>query len=267
MGSIFLGLWEHGAEAWYKLHDWHRSEGLSAAGLAAATKRRRMQQVLRGHEPQKAAAGQASSAHRVIPGLLKALYASESSGSLDSVHRDSGRNWYIHRCYETSIVYLVPALRAKDEYDVRSLVGKMRGHKTESPYKHALSEGLLIVQDERPGRVQVKRGGVWEPATEPEVFAYYDFLLRYPQPSHSYHSEKRAREFDEELSKSGATEILKSNLHLLWTTFPSAYVSDQNEAPALTMSRNGTYIFTGSFYDPIRKKPDRISDWAWRLPR
>jgi hypothetical protein len=115
--------------------------------------------------------------------------------------------------------------------------------------------------------VRVKRGGAWEPATEPEVFAYYDFLLRYPQRSHSYHSEKRAREFDEELSKSGATEILKSNLHLLWTTFPSAYVSDQNEAPALTMSRNGTYIFTGSFYDPIRKKPDRISDVAWRLPR
>jgi hypothetical protein len=203
----------------------------------------------------------------VIPGLLDALYASESSGTKDSVHRDAERNWYIHRCDTTSLVYLVPALRAKDQDDVRSLVGKMRGHKTESPYKHALGEGLLIVQDERPGCVRVKRRGAWEPATEPEVFAYYDFLLRYPQSSHSYPSEKRAREFDEGLSKSGATEILRSNLHSLWTTFPSAYVSDQNEAPALAMSRNGTYIFTGSFYDPIRKKPDLISDWAWRLPR
>ncbi len=70
LGSIFLGLWEHGTEAWYKL----RAEGISAAGLAPATKRRRMQQVLRGHEPQKAAAGQASyvgSAHRVIRGLAR----------------------------------------------------------------------------------------------------------------------------------------------------------------------------------------------------
>jgi hypothetical protein len=115
--------------------------------------------------------------------------------------------------------------------------------------------------------VQVERGGAWEPATKPETFAYYDFLTRYPLFSQDYQSEKGARELYEKLSKLGAnSEVLKRNLQWFWTTFPSAYVSEQNEASKLlTMSRNGNHIFTSNHDDP-GEKLDRISDVAWRLP-
>jgi hypothetical protein len=182
--NIAVGLWEHGAEAWYTLQDLHRAE---------AKKRSRMKQVLRDHRPQKAAASHTSSAHRALPGLLDALYTSESSGTRDSVHWDAQRNWYIHRGDPTGIVYLVPVLLAKDEGDVRALTGIMRGHTAQYPYKYALSEGLLIVQDQRPGCVRVKRSGSWEPATEHETFSYYDFLLRYPGDVCYYHFEKNAQ--------------------------------------------------------------------------
>ena len=51
--DIVVGLWENGAEAWYKLpvlHDLHYAAAYPER-LAAATKRNRLQQALRGHGP------------------------------------------------------------------------------------------------------------------------------------------------------------------------------------------------------------------------
>ena len=258
-GDIVVGRVEDGAEVWSTLQNLSAVLGYSER-REAATKKRRINEALRGH-------GDVSSRKRsACPSdMLDKLYASESSGIMGSVHSDTEGLWHIHRSESTGIVYLVPDTRLAAGADgVRDLVAHYMD--PGSAYKDALSEGLLIVQDQRPGSVQVKRGGAWEPATKFETFAYYDFLLRYPQFSHSYHSEKRARELDEELSKLSGSEVLKSNLQWLWTTFPSAYASEQNEAPRLSMSRNGTYIFAGNADDPVRKHPARISDVAWRLP-
>ena len=253
LGDIVVGRWEDGAEAWTALY-------------SERTKRSRMQQVFRGRGTTKGPKGPA--VHRAIPDMLEKLYASERRGITGSVHSDEAGHWYIHRCYTTGIVYLVPAAaaaaaaemtRTSIECGVRSTV--KRAAREPFSYASALEEGLLIVQDQSTGRMRVQRGGAWEPATKLETFAYYDFLLRYPENSHCYQSEK-----DEELSKLTGSEVLKSNLQWLWTTFPSAYVSDQNEAPKLTMSRNGTYIFASNEDDPVEKNPARISDVAWRLP-
>ncbi len=260
LGDIVVGRWEDGAEVWTTLY---------SERLAAATRRSRMQQVLRGHgdtgiRKAKATTESAGSMYREIPAMLYKLYASESSGTKDSVHRDTSGSWYIHRCDTTSIVYLVPALLATDEAGVRDLMGLMRSHTSESPYKYALRVGLLIVQDKRPGRVRVKRAGFWEHATKLETFAYYDFLLRYPAPSHNYHFEKKARELDDALSRSRAPEVLKTNAKSLWTTVPSAYLTGRNEDLEITIARVGADIFVGNRAAPVSKMPDPISDWAWR---
>jgi hypothetical protein len=238
LGNVDVGMWEHGAEAWYTLQDLYRYEG-----LAAETKRRRMQQVLRGHGPRPlAAAGPASYVYRVLPGLLDALYTSESSGSLGKVHCDAERNWYIHRARTTLIVYLVPAPFVMDKDDVSGIVEIMGNSRTGNPYTSALSEGLLIVQDRRPGCVRVKRGGLWEPATRVETFAYYDFLLRYPSTARHYHLERGAP------AHTVASEP-----------------SEQSDHAYLTFTRNDVGIFvciTGDDSGGIT--PDQISDVAWR---
>jgi hypothetical protein len=235
LGNVGVGMWEHGAEAWYTLQDLHRYEG-----RAAATKRSRMHQVLHGHGPRpRAAAGPASYVYRVLPGLLDELYASESSGSRDKVHWDAERNWYIHRDRRTLIVYLVPAVLARDEGDVSDLVSIMGNNLTGNPYTEALSEGLLIVQDRRPGCVQVKRGGAWEPATRVETFAYYDFLLRYPSTPRFYHLERGAP------AHTVASEP-----------------SEPNDHDYLTFTRNDVGIFVRIAGDG--SGGDQISDVAWR---
>ena len=62
-------------------------------------------------------------------------------------------------------------------------------------YDSMLKEGTLIVQDRRYNSVKVKRNGAeWEPATELETFAYFDFVLRSHTFSHRYLSEKKASE-------------------------------------------------------------------------
>jgi hypothetical protein len=227
-------MWMHGAEAWYTLQD--------LRGVVASTKRRRMKQVLRGHGPHRAAAGPASYVYRVLPGLLDALYASESSGSRAKVHGDAEGNWYINRDQTTFIVYLVSALLTRDKEDVSYLVEIMGNNLTGNPYTDALSEGLLIVQDRRPGCVRVKRGGLWEPATRVETLAYYDFLLRYPSTTRHYHLERGAP------AHTVASEP-----------------SEQNDHAYLTFTRNAVGIFvciTGDDSGGIT--PDQISDVAWR---
>ena len=250
VGHIVVGRWEDGEEVW--------------------TAARRAQQVPHGHGATKAdpkgpkgTAEPMGSLYRVLPGMLDKLYASESSGTKDSVHWDAERNWYIHRDSETSIVYLVPARLAKDEDGVRKLVRDitMRGPTVEFPYKYALSEGLLIVQDKRPGCVQVKRNGSWVPATEIETFAYYDLLRRYPAHVHNYKSEKRASEYRDEMLHVKVHEgVIKSFMDSV-TQVP-AHMNPSDDL-ALTVKREQLIYYIGNFGAP-RKSMSQISDWAWR---
>ncbi len=170
-------------------------------------------------------------------------------------------------------MYLVPALLTTGaantagtsiEDGVRSKVEEAVRHPL--AYTSTLQEGLLIVQDGRPGHVQVKRNGAWEHAAKLETFAYYDFLLRYPAPSRNYHFEKKARELDDALSRSSAPEVLKTNAKSLWTTVPSAYLTGRNGDLEITITRVGADIFVGNRAALVSKMPDPISDWAWRLP-
>ena len=257
VGDIVVGRWEDGAEVWTALY-------------SERTKRSRMQQALRGHDGTTRGPN-GPAVHREIPGMLEKLYASERRGITNRVHSDEAGHWYIHRCYTTGIVYLVPALLAAKmaitsiEDGVRSTVEMAARH----PFSYAssLEEGLLIVQDQSTGCVRVQRGGAWEPATKIETFAYYDFLLRYPSSLRNYHSEKKARELDDELSKSHNPEVLKSYVKSTWATVPPAYTTtEQNEDLEITITREGAAIFASNRADPQKKKPDRISDVAWRLP-
>jgi hypothetical protein len=256
LGDIAVGRWEDGKEVWTTLY---------SERLAAATKRKRMQQVLRGHGATKAdrkghkgTAEPPGSLHRVLPGMLDSLYASESSGTKDSVHRDTSGSWYIHRDRATSLVYLVPVTLAGDQDGAKFVVSTMR--QTEPSYPYALSEGLLIVQDKRPGRVQVKRNGVWEPATSIETFAYYDFLLRYPELFGDYRSEKKASGIlasDEPIDSQYTAESI-------WTTIPLEYLTNKNKNPRITLERDldrGIYYISNFGPESIAYQ---ISDWAWR---
>jgi hypothetical protein len=256
MGDIVVGRWEDGKEVWTTLY---------SERLAAATKRKRMQQVLRGHGATKAdpkghkgTAEPIGPLHRVLPGLLDALYSSESSGTKDSVHRDPDGNWYIHRDRETALVYLVPATLAGDKDGAKFLVSTMR--QIERSYPYALSEGLLIVHDKRLGCVQVKRNGVWEPATRIETFVYYDFLLRYPELFRDYRSGKKASEIlavDEPIDSPSTVESI-------WTTIPLEYHTNKNENLRLTLERDprrGIYYISN--FGP-GSTMYQISDVAWR---
>ena len=216
--NIVVGLWEHEAAAWYTLHDLLYSET------------RKSSRIQRDPMHRQAAAGPASDVYRVIPGMLDKLYASESSGTRDSVQSDADGNWYIHRDRGTSLVYLVPAPLAGNEQGARDLVSKWGCNLVEPSYTYGLSKGLVIVQDQRRGCVRVKRTGSWGPATELETFAYYDFLLRYPAHFRNYgpHS----------FSAAGGAE--------------------------LAFTRDDVGIFVSSGGGSGRKMPDQISDWAWR---
>ena len=258
-GDIVVGRWEDGAEAWTALY--------------SETRRSRMQDVLRGHgttKRRRSPTGPIDSLYQVIPSMLERLYTSERRGITDSVHGDPTVQWYIHRCGTTGIVYLVPApLEAGGsgtsiQAGVRSTVE--RAARDPFAYTSTLQEGLLIVQDQSPGCVRVQRGGAWEHATKFETFAYYDFLLRYPSSFRNYHFEKKARELDDALSKSRGPGVLKTQVKSLWTTVPSAYTTEQNEDLEITITRVGYDIFTGNRAAPASKKPDQISDVAWRLP-
>jgi hypothetical protein len=258
-GHIVVGLWEGGEEAWYKLRDLRYPERAAVS--------RRMQQVFHGHGDkgrsltEAAPAAFVGSAHRELPDLLDKLYASESSGTKDSVHRDTSGSWYIHRCDTTSIVYLVPALLATDEAGVRDLMGLMRSHTSESPYKYALSVGLLIVQDKRPGCVRVKRAGFWVPATEIETFAYYDFLLRYPRHFHNYQSENREIKRATEMTSGNVREAIRKSITDSWETVP-AHMNASADL-ALTVNRKLGIYYIGNF-DDFGRNMSQISDWAWR---
>jgi hypothetical protein len=235
MGDIVVGRWEAGKEVWTALY-------------SERTKRKRMQQVFHGHGATKAdpkghkgTAEPMGSLYRVLPGLLDALYASESSGDRDSVHCDKAEYWYIHRDSGTSLVYLVPAPLAGNKDGARDLVFTIGCNLAEPSYTYGLSEGLLIVQDKRPGRVQVKRGGLWGPATRLETFAYYDFLLRYPSTPH-YYLEQRAP------AHTATSEQFEQNGHVY-----------------LTLTRNDVGIFVSLVGDDlVRITPHQISDVAWR---
>jgi len=247
LGNIGIGLWENGAEAWYTLQNQHYSEGPTAAKM-----RKRMQQVLRGHGPLKAQAGSARHLRRALPVLLDALYASEASGAQDSVHRDALGRWYIHREGATGIVYLVNTLVAKNEDHVRDLVGMLR-NTTGVPYTYALSNGLIIVQDQRPGCVRVKRAGHWEPATESETFVYYDFLLEYPHHDLTFNFQKTHAD-------RGPTS--RMSIRPLWATVPSAPPTEQN----LKFTRDRGAILVSYPDDSGGIRPHQISDVAWRRP-
>jgi hypothetical protein len=256
-GHIVVGSWEGGEEAWYKLRDLPYPERTAVS--------RRMQQVFHGHGDKgrslTEAAAFVGSAHRELPDLLDKLYESEISGTKDSVRGYTGGTWYIHRCDTTSIVYLVPALLAKDEDGVRSLVRKMRGPSVASYYRYVLSEGLLIVQDKRPGCVRVKRNGVWEAATEIETFAYYDFLLRYPAHVHNYQSEKKASESRAEMLRGKVHEDVLKQFTDSVTQVP-AHMNASDDL-WLTVKRDWLSYYIGNF-DAPRSSMSQISDWAWR---
>jgi hypothetical protein len=258
VGDIVVGRLEDGEEVWTALY-------------SERTKMSRMQQVHRGHgdtgiRKAKATTESAGSMYRVIPGMLDKLYASEASGTEESVHRDTTGDWYIHRCATTGRVYLIPALHAEDEDDVRRLV---RGLLSNSPlYKYAMRmyDGLLVVFDLRPGCVRVKRtDGAWRAATEIETFAYYDFLLE-PANARFYHFGKKARELDDELRKSSEHEAAKLFWRSAWTTVPREYAAaNEDEDLQITMRRNRGRIYIGN-YDDFYKNMSQISDVAWRLP-
>ena len=256
MGDIVVGRWEAGKEVWTALY-------------SERTKRKRMQHVFHGHGATKAdpkghkgTAEPMGALYRVLPGMLDKLYESESSGDRQSVHSDKAEHWYIHRDGGTSLVYLVPARFAGNKDGARALVDIMGCNLAEPSYTSGLSEGLLIVQDKRPGRVQVKRGGLWGPATRVETFAYYDFLLRYSELFRDYQSEKNASEIlasDEPIDSPYTVESIS-------TTIPHEYLTNKNENLRLTVERDidrrAYYI---GYFGP-ESAMSQISDLAWRAP-
>ena len=137
----------------------------------------------------------------------------------------------------------------------------MRSHTSESPYKYALSVGLLIVQDKRPGCVRVKRAGFWVPATEIETFAYYDFLLRYPRHFHNYQSENREIKRATEMTSGNVREAIRKSITDSWETVP-AHMNASADL-ALTVNRKLGIYYIGNF-DDFGRNMSQISDWAWR---
>ena len=256
--DIVVGRVEDGAEVWSTLRD------LYSERRAAATKKRRVHEEL--HVQGGASSGKPLYAgpvgpvgydYRKLPGMLDNLYASERSGLTGRVHSDAEGLWYIHRCESTGIVYLVPGRLATDAEGVMDLVKRVtRGNYiVMSSYTIALDVGMLIVQDQRPGRVQVERGGVWYPATEIETFAYYDFLLRYPKKAHNYVGEKVH-----------VPEVLLSN----YTPIPARLQDEENGNLDMALTRNRGCIYVGNNrgFESSTKSTIRsqISDVAYPLP-
>ena len=112
--------------------------------------------------------------------------------------------------------------------------------------------------------MQVKRAGVWDPATEIETFAYYDFLVRYPLSFRNYHSEKRALKYDEELSDWLPSS--KAAWKSTWTTIPREYTTaEENEDVQFQITRdasNQRSIYVANVLDNHNNR--QISDVAWR---
>jgi hypothetical protein len=261
VGDIVVGRWEGG---------WEDGKEVWTALFSERAKRKRMQQVLHGHggtmrkRSVGAPAAFVGSLYRVLPGMLDKLYASESSGTKDSVHSYTGGTWYIARCTKTGFVCLVPARLATDAGHARLIVDDLGREIILTDYTLFLKKGLLIVQDQRRGCVRVKRNGVWEHATKIETFTYYDFLLRYPAHFHNYSFEKEARRLDEDLRKSRWVEGLKRHWKSTWTTIPQEYAASEGEDLKLTIKRDQGGISIGHYDDFGKKMPDPISDWAWR---
>jgi hypothetical protein len=256
-GDIRVGLWEDGGEVWYTLHGLFVKRHQLGGGAM--------------QRPGKPPDGLLLE----LPQMLDRLYESEL-GATVGVHGDTAGRWYIHRCVKTGIVCLVPFDLARDEdgVSVRSIVkilDKKLHHKlvTTRSYTSSLQEGLLIVQDQRRGCVQVKRDGGagkrkgrWEAATELETFAYYDFLLRHPWTVHHYHSEKKAREQRELFEHSD--RILKQ-FEARWTTVPSVYYTKQSEDLRLTIRRDiSDGVIRIGEGDDIKHTKSEISDVAYR---
>ena len=268
--DIVVGRWEDGAEVWSTLQ--HLTY---PARMAAATKKRRVHEALHGQggassrKPLYAGpvgpAGPAGYDYRELPDMLDEMYASESSGIMGSVHPDPRGLWHLHRCELTGIVYLVPGRLATDAHGVRDLVEGVARYQAAAPaYTGALEDGLLIVQDQRPARVQVKRYGVWEPATEIETFAYYDFLVRYPARVHNYVGEKAASEMHASLV--GEQNNFREWLLSVSTPIP-AHLQDEENGNldiAIKRDRSGIYVGNNGGFGSNRRQ---ISDVAWRLPR
>ena len=259
--DIVVGRWEDGAEVWSTLQ--HLTY---LARMAAATKKRRVHEALHGQGGASSRkplyAGPAGYDYRELPGMLDKMYASESRGIMGSVHADLRGLWHLHRAGSAGIIYLVPATRlATDANGVSDLVKRVLGRMTMgSAYTIAFEFGLLIVQDQRRGCVQVKRNGVWEPSTEPQTFAYYDFLLRHPSSSREYHSEEKARKPDDK--QSSLTEPLKAQ----WTMIPREYTTaKENGDLSLAIRRNQGLIYVGNIHD-FDKSKIQISDVAYRRP-
>ena len=203
--------------------------------------------------------------------MLDKMYASESSGIMGSVHPDPRGLWHLHRCESTGIVYLVPGRLATDAHGVRDLVEGVARYQAAAPaYKGALEDGLLIVQDQRRGRVQVKRDGVWEPATEIETFAYYDFLVRYPARVHNYVGEKVVSEMHASLvlvstiiSASGFFRY-RRRFQLTYKTRRTGILTSRSSAIEAVSYVSNNGVGNNDGFGSNRRQ---ISDVAWRLPR
>jgi hypothetical protein len=246
-GDIRVGLWEDGGEVWYTLH----GKLVKRHQLGGGAMQR----------PGKPPDGLLLE----LPQMLDRLYASKL-GATVGVHGDTARRWYIHRCVKTGIVCLVPAHLATDEDGVSSVVNEELHHKlvTTRSYTSSLQAGLLIVQDQRIGCVQVKREGRWEAATELETFAYYDFLLRHPWVHH-YHSEKKAHEQHYRWNHSNWSDRSRKSFEESWTTVPSVYYTKQSEDLLLTIRRdNSDGVIRIGEGDDIKDTKSQISDVAYR---
>ena len=245
-GHIVVGRWEDGAEAWYTVN-------------GAIVKRRQPEPSWPGDDtssdagprsPQRPRRSTKLPVYRELVEMIGELYKSESSGITDIVHDGNSGHLSIYRCSKTGRVYLVPTrLLATD----RNLL--------HDDYKRVLKNGLLIVQDHRPGCVRVKRAGSWEHATEIETFAFYDFLLRQPLAAHVYIGAKPASEM---LSLKNIARDSHMALLSGATPIPAHLQDEDSEGMALTLTHGPSGIHV--FYDGDKSNRSQISDWAWRLP-
>jgi hypothetical protein len=245
-GHIVVGRWEDGAEAWYTVN-------------GAIVKRRQPEPSWPGDDtssdagprsPQRPRRSTKLPVYRELVEMIGELYKSESSGITDIVHGGNSGHLSIYRCSKTGRVYLVPTRRLATD---RNLL--------HDDYKRVLQKGLLIVQDQRPGCVRVKRAGSWEHATEIETFAFYDFLLRQPLAAHVYIGAKPASEM---LSLKNIARDSHMALLSGATPIPAHLQDEDSEGMALTLTHGPSGIHV--FYDGDKSNRSQISDWAWRLP-
>jgi len=250
-GDIVVGLWDNGEEAWYSMN-------------GGNLKRRQPKQSWPGDDassnatPRRSRRKPTLPAHRELEDMIEDLYESESSGIMDSVHRGSNKYWSIYRCFPTGSIYLVPTSLAADEEDVRQKVQSLiRYTGRHDNYKRVLTQGLLIVQDYRAGCVRVKSSKDWEPATEIETFAYYDFLLRQPLEFHVYVGANEASDILSPVNSKRSLSFLSR-----FTPIPAHLQDEESRDLRITLScKPGGIIYVGDHSDNRRKQ---ISDVAYR---